>query len=172
MPDQRDFYPHYIPEVTTDLSNMEGDGCHMLYRHWDNLRQGRDMPASTDFSLMDVYKIAPRLILLDVVHADDGQIRHLYRFVGTKIVDYRRRRHVPEPDHTGKYADEATRYFTPAPVSEFYIQCTELARPLLAFGVFKTETKVDLHERLALPLSDNTGAVHRLIVCVHRPKDL
>jgi len=151
---------------------MKGETSLELYRYWEGLRKGRDMPACDDFAMMDIYKIAPYLIMLDVVRGGDGSIRHLYRYVGTKIVEYRRKRGMTAPDHTGQFVDEASRYYSPESIANSYAQCTEEGTPLLAYGTFKTDVKVDLHERLSLPLGDGKGSVQRLAVCVYRPKDL
>jgi len=151
---------------------MSGETCLELYRYWVGLCDGRDMPTCDEFSLMDVYKIAPYLIVLDVVPGEDRSIRHLYRFVGTKVVEYRRKRGMIDADYTGQFVDEASRHYVPDSIVDSYVQCTKDATPLLTYGMFMTDTKVDLHERLALPLGDGKGAVQKLAVCVYRPKDL
>lgn len=102
---ESDTHEAYDPETTSDLSDMHGELSLNLYRYWDSLRNGRAMPTWNDFSLMDIYATAPYLLVLDVVRGDDGPVRHKYRFVGTKIVQYRRKRKIP--DHTGMFADEA-----------------------------------------------------------------
>ncbi|HJO74890.1 MAG TPA: hypothetical protein QGH84_06730 [Rhodospirillales bacterium] len=153
-------------ENTSDLSGMEGKLSHALLGHWDGLRGSRKMPACDEFSLMDIYKIASCLIVLDVVRTDDGRLRHRYRFVGTTIVGYRRNR--SPADHTGMFVDEITRLYSPELLIDCYVRCTEDGVPNLGKGEWKTDTLSGRYERLAVPLGDEEGVVQQLAVCIDR----
>lgn len=151
---------------TSDLSAMEGKLSHRLLRYWDGLRGGRKMPACDEFSLMEIYKIASCMMVLDVVRNDEGRLRHRYRFVGTKIVDYRRNR--SPADHTGMFVDEVQRHYLPKLIIEPYVRCTEDGVPILGNGEWKTDFLSGRYERLAVPLGDEEGVVQQLAVCIDR----
>tara|TARA_R110000772_G_scaffold49123_7_gene112926 strand:- start:18233 stop:18592 length:360 start_codon:yes stop_codon:yes gene_type:complete len=115
---------------------------------------------------MDVYRLAPSLLLLDVVRDDDGRLRHKYRYVGTRIVEYRRLRGLG--DHTGMFVDAAPRYYSGAQLRDSYDLCTEQAVPMLTTGIWQGSGAAGGFERLVLPLFGDDGAVSRLAACVDR----
>lgn len=156
-----------IPETTApDLTPMAGRTSRALHAYWRDLAEGVGMPRAGDFSPMDIYRLAPSLLLLDVMRDADGRLRHRYRYVGTRIVEYRRLRGLG--DHTGTFADAAPRYYSGAQLIESYMMCTKQAVPMLTMGIWQGSGVSGRFERLVLPLFDDDGAVSRLAACVDR----
>lgn len=159
-----------VPEVvTTDLSAMAGVRTCALLAHWRALGGGPGVPKAADFHPVDVYALASRLLLLDVVREAGGRLRHRYRFVGTRIVRYRLLRGLG--DHTGSFVDEAPRYYSGDLLEESYRRCTEEAVPVLTTGAWCGVAARGRFERLALPLSGEDGTVNRLATLVDRFED-
>jgi hypothetical protein len=71
--DETDIYKTYNPEITSDLSDLKESISEDLFRYWDGLRNGRAMPTWDEFSLMDIYKSAPYMLVLDVVRSNEGK---------------------------------------------------------------------------------------------------
>lgn len=145
---------------------MAGERTRALHAYWQGLNRGPGTPLADDFKLMDIYKLASRLLLIDAVHADDGRLRHRYRYVGTKIVSYRVLRGLK--DHTGTFADEAPRYYSGDYLTDSYQRCTVEAVPVLTIGSWQGASRSGRFERLAVPLFDSGGDVIRLAVMVDR----
>lgn len=156
-----------VPEaITTDLSAMAGARTSTLHAHWRALGGGPGLPLAEDFHPVDVYALASRLLLLDVVREADGRLRHRYRYVGTRIVRYRLLRGLG--DHTGSFVDEAPRYYSGDLLEDSYRRCTEEAVPVLTTGAWCGVAAKGRFERLALPLFGGDGAVTRLVTLVDR----
>ncbi len=145
---------------------MRGCISGALHAYWRSLDNGAGTPRARDFLPMDVYRLAPSLLLLDVVRDDDGRLRHKYRYVGTRIVEYRRLRGLG--DHTGMFVDAAPRYYSGAQLRDSYDLCTEQAVPMLTTGIWQGSGAAGGFERLVLPLFGDDGAVSRLAACVDR----
>ncbi len=145
---------------------MAGAWTQVLHAYWQGLNLGAGMPLAESFQLMDVYKMASRLLLLDVVPAADGRLRHRYRYVGTKIVSYRLLRGLK--DHTGTFVDEAPRYYSGEYLTDSYQRCTVEAVPVLTTGFWEGAARSGRFERLAVPLFDSAGGVIRLAAVVDR----
>lgn len=73
-------------------------GLRALYDYWDERRSGRRMPGRKDLDPLDVPKLLPNLMLIDVVAVP---FRMAYRLVGTALVERMGR------DATGLSVEEA-----------------------------------------------------------------
>jgi len=168
------FYPEpdpspydVVPEAsTTDLSAMAGGLTRELLVHWQGLRHGAGTPLADQFRPVEVYQLASRLLLLDVVREPDGRLRHRYRYVGTRIVGYRLLHGLR--DHTGTFVDEAPRYYSGDQLADSYRRCTVEALPVLTTGTWRGTAGQGRFERLAVPLFDRDGAVMRLAALIDR----
>jgi hypothetical protein len=155
----------YNPVLTVDLSTISGEACIELLAYWQAQRGAEPFALWSNFELMDLWRIAPYLIIVDVEQTN-GDLRYLYRYMGTKIVEFRRHRNYPDP--TGLYFDQADRYYDPAPILEAYERCFEERVPVFMYGHYETEVAKGIHERLIVPLSDRGDAVDKFAVILDR----
>lgn len=142
-------------------------------RVWDYWRarwnSGQTPPGWGTFNLMDVYKDAPIILVLDVLPRPDI-IDFRYRFVGTTIVQYRWKLAVP--DHTGLTYYEARHQYDFREVKATYDRCAKTGQPALMQRNFDAHDASGTHERLILPLMSPSGGVDKLVVVVERLTEL
>ena len=156
-------YP-YRPTVTSDLEALEGDCSTSLYEYWLSKKTAGTAPDWSNFKLMDLYAIAPVMTVIDVVDKDDaGKLR--YRFMGTRIVEYRRHRR--NPDLTGKTFAEGERAYDPSAMADAYMASIKTATPVLMKGEYRTESAYGTHDRLILPWQID-GEIARLTTALDR----
>lgn len=157
----------YRPEQLTSWEHLAGPSCAELHRYWSDKRGGEEAPAWADFVFIELYRVAPCMVVYDVAESGDiGQLR--YRFVGTRIVEYRRHRRLPDP--TGRTFAETDRAYDPSPLRAAYAACVASRAPVLTRGAYRTENAQGLHERLTVPwLID--GRVARLTAALDRLPD-
>jgi hypothetical protein len=162
----------YDPEITLELSDLNGPATSILFEYWLTKKGARNAPQWDDFEFMDLYMAAPVMAVMDVDPSLDAR-KLRYRFVGTKIVEYRRFRKYP--DLTGKTFEDGDRSYDPKAMLEAYNACIRTAKPILMRGEYQTDQSMGTHERIILPwlIGENvarlTNALDRFPVAVTVP---
>ncbi|MCK5777748.1 MAG: hypothetical protein KAH11_03085 [Rhodospirillales bacterium] len=146
----------YQPEIISGVDKLRGEAASALYAYWLDKKADQLAPDWSDFDFMILFRIAPVMVVLDVDPSfDAGKL--FYRFMGTKIVEYRRHRDIP--DLTGRTFAEADRSYNTATMNEAYTKCMTTATPVLMRGQYQTDVYYGEHERIVLPwLVDGTVA--------------
>lgn len=126
-----------------------------LYRHWDQKRGGRLLPARADFDPSEIRTALPHLQLLDIV---DGRFR--YRLVGTQVsADIGR-------DMTGSFA--GTNVHPPGygqAIVDLYERVRRSRRPLFAAAEYETPAGIiQALSRLLLPLGADGRTVDMILI--------
>jgi len=138
-----------LPDIETSLLQQ-------LYHYWVDRRGGRLHPARADIDPVDIPRLLPYIMLVDVL--DDGQ-RFRFRLVGTRIA--------MGADPTGRFLHE-----TVSPglyghhVMALYGKAAKSARPLYSVFDYKFEDRRvpgRIH-RLFLPLSDDGANVNMMLI--------
>ena len=126
-----------------------------LHAYWNDRRAGRDMPARSDIDPIDIPRLLPNLLLIDV---EPGTRRLKVRVAGTTVVE------MYGSDYTGRYLDEIDFGDRRAAVLFDYNTCLETRQPYAAEHSFWTDRGITYRiERLILPLSDDGETVSQLI---------
>ena len=122
-------------------------------------RGARDAVARGDIDPIDLKKILPLMILIDVV--PDAR-RYVYRLVGTHEVEMR------GSDPTGKPVDEAY-YAEAAGDTAYYLdRVVRTRQPVLYRGTYQPlRTRTQREDVLFLPLSKDGEAVNMIMVLGH-----
>lgn len=121
------------------------------YNHWLDLRIGGELPMAEAFDLLSLPDLVSKITLFDVV--DD---RIFVRFVGADIVDE------TGQDTTGFYLDELPGM---ADVQNRSRNLVETGQPyfLTNLPVTWTSMQYSTYATLALPCSDESGAIIRIV---------
>ncbi len=150
-------------EVFAEWSPTLLADCHSslqeLYEYWAAQRGARSMPARSDIDPVDLKKILPLLILIDVV---PDPRRYIYRLVGTHEVEMR------GGDPTGKPVDEAY-YAESAGDTAYYLdRVVRTRQPVLYRGTYQPlRTRTQREDVLFLPLSKDGETVNMIMVLGH-----
>lgn len=150
--------------VTHDPQTIDGKLTSALFEYWSERKSDAPVPAWTSFQFMDLHKIAPYMTVLDVPPSNDPN-KVVYRFMGTKIVEYRRQREIP--DLTGRAFDEADRLYDPQPMVDAIAAAIADGLPVLMIGEYETADTIGTHARLILPWTID-GTVQRLTTVLER----
>lgn len=137
-------------------------------RVWDYWREKagtRPAPRWGEFSLMDIYQDAPITLVLDVDRRS-GNLSYRYRYVGTKIVEYRWR--LNRPDQTGQSFEDAEHQYDLTEIKAAYDRCAETGEPSMMQRDFVTLDASGRYERLILPLVTEGGEVDKLVCTIER----
>lgn len=154
----------YDPETSTDMERIRGEQSSVLHGYWLEKQGAAALPAWSSFEFMDLYRIAPSMIVYDVDDPGDANTLR-YRFVGTTIVKYRK--HRTNPDLTGQTFADGQRAYDPTAMAAAFNACMREARPILMQGNYQTEFASGEHERLIVPWSLD-GVVARLTSVLDR----
>lgn len=126
-----------------------------LELYWRGKCTGRKMPSRRDLDPVDIPKLLPSILLLDV-EADTGRLR--FRLVGTRISDIYGR------DYTGQYLDEIFFGRNRDQIIDAYQSVASDGGPHHCFIDFTNRDGLEFDmERLILPLSTDGEAVDKLI---------
>ncbi len=87
-----------------------------LYDYWTRQRQGRAFPRREDIDPVDIPRLLPSLMLLEVHAASGGGHRFRFRLAGTAICD------IAGVDLTGRWLDEM---FYPGPYVGYLVRLNE-----------------------------------------------
>lgn len=130
-----------------------------LYTYWQKMRGDSRIPPRSAFDPIQVPRLLPNLILLDV-EPDSGRL--IVRVLGTRVATVYGR------DYTGQYLDEIYFGSNAASVLEDYGTCARDGIPVLGERNFRNVRDVVYRmERLILPLSDDGKEVNKLISGLH-----
>ena len=145
-------------ETTFEEKGREAVASPMLLSAYDlwvtNLR-GRTLPSRADFDPVDMPKLLPHIILVDV---ENPGPRLRVRLSGTNVVN------VFGGDYTGQYLDEIDFGDARQKILHDYIFAVDAKRPLFSDHKFRRLSGTYLNiERVILPLSDNDDSVNILM---------
>ena len=134
---------------------IESPRLRALHDYWNQRRGGRAMPARSDIDPVDIPRLLPNLLLLDV---EPGTGRLKVRVAGTTVVE------MYGSDYTGRYLDEIDFGDRRAAVLFDYTTCLQTRQIYVSEHSFWTDRDVTYRiERLILPLSDDGRTVSHLI---------
>lgn len=134
---------------------IESPRLRALYDYWNERRAGRAMPTRTAIDPIDIPRLLPNLLLLDV---EPGAGRLKIRVAGTTVVE------MYGSDYTGRYLDEIDFGDRRAAVLHDYSTCLQTRQPYVSEHSFWTVRAVSYRiERVILPLSDDGETVSQLI---------
>lgn len=145
-------------ETTFEEKGREAVASPMLLSAYDlwvtNLR-GRTLPSRADFDPVDMPKLLPHIILVDV---ENPGPRLRVRLSGTNVVN------VFGGDYTGQYLDEIDFGDARQKILHDYIFAVDAKRPLFSDHKFRRLSGTYLNiERVILPMSDNDDSVNILM---------
>ena len=127
-----------------------------IYDYWQRKRGGRRMPRRPDIEPLELTKLLPGIMLVDVV-ADDR--RFVYRLVGTREVEAR------GEDPTGKSVGEKFFGSTRENVLSNYDRVCRERMPLFDDYSFSASGGRFIDEQvLFLPLSNDDQTVSQILV--------
>ena len=129
-----------------------------IYDYWTDKRGGRSMPARTDLDPLDIPKLLPNIILIDVEPPDD---RLRVRLMGTWIV------HMFDSDYTGQFVDELDLGEAADEIVQEYSAAVVAAEPICSDHRLRTLSGqfYDI-ERVILPLSNDGIRVTMLLIAL------
>jgi len=119
------------------------------------------LPGRQHFDPLDIYKVMPRVWMLDVVR-EGGDIRLKYRLVGTKEVDTLKR------DVTGKWLDEVHPHLQHASAAlARYRFMVETGRPTYRKGpvIFAHDPDHRIVENCMAPMARDGTTVDMIAIC-------
>jgi hypothetical protein len=158
----------YTPVISRDVHSAKGERTRPLLTYWETLCGEGTLPGWQNFNLMDLYKIAPYLAVLDVEGADSAP-KYRYRYVGSYLV--RTREGLENADPTGKIFDEIPRAYDFTPILETFTSCISEKVPFLISGSFLTYRQFGYGERLIVPLTNDGKKIDKLVTCLDRLKE-
>lgn len=144
---------------------ITGPRTRRVWTYWRQQAGAAPAPGWTGFNLMDVYRDAPCMLVLDVL-PETAPVDYRYRFVGTVIVHYRWK--LPVPDHTGLRYSETQHQYDFREVKACYDRCAESGQPVLMRRDYDVYDASGVHERLVLPLIGPDGETEKLAVILDR----
>ena len=140
------------------LKNVKSPKLREAFKLWDSKRGKRHMPSRADFDPVEMPKLLPSIILVDV--ESDGP-RLKIRLAGTKIVD------MFGANYTGSYMDEIQFGDVREKILREYNLAASEKRPVFSDHEFRKLN--DYHhtvERVILPLSNDDETVNMLLAVV------
>lgn len=127
------------------------------YDYWDRKRAGRRMPSRADLDPVEIPRLLPHIILVDVLR---DPLRFRYRLVGTDIVEKR------GFDPTGRMVGDAYFGATPGEVLGRYYDIVENRRVRFIDAPFvEPRGWYAYSERLMMPLSSDGATVDMVFIC-------
>jgi hypothetical protein len=134
------------------------DRIQQAYDYWRRIAAGRAMPARKDLDPVDIPRLLPYVMLVEV----EGPGRFRYRLIGTAIAQEQ------GVNATGRYVGEAIKNpeYRVHGLS-LYEQCVRERRPIYSESLFLSseDGAIERHTKAVfLPLSDDGAAVDRVFV--------
>jgi hypothetical protein len=148
--------------VTDGLADLRvqlgGEDQKTLFDYWLAKRGSRRMPARADLDPVDIVKLLPNLMLIDVIGAPP---RFRYRLVGTRVVQAS-----GNEDRTGHFFEEYEFYHRYPHILAQYRQVVATGSPLFAPEPFRNREHGTSYEveRLLLPLGPGDEKVDMILV--------
>jgi hypothetical protein len=124
-------------------------GCH----------DSAEIPKLRDLDLMDIYSIAPNIVIIDMEGGGDGR-RFLWRYAGSGI------RHLTGMEITNRYVDEIYDPDAKERCEEIYNNVCETHQPHAweySVRVAGYDNSSRDYERLLLPVANDNGETRHLI---------
>jgi len=131
-----------------------------IHAYWLAKRGQRRMPSRQDIDAVEIPRLLPNLMLIDVFH---DPLRFRYRLIGTRVVD------ATGEDRTGRCFDSVDFIAANPIVREQYAACVASGEPVHSLEPFyrrDSGTAYDV-ERLLLPLSSDDATVDVILVYFH-----
>lgn len=153
------------PELFVDSPDQLPTGSdpkiHALFEYWLSLGPGDRLPGRQHFDPVDIPRLLPYLMLLDV---EQPGLRLRNRLLGTKIVEYRGR------DYTGRWFHEVFEDFEKSSLFAMYQKAVSTRRPVWHFGrpILHENSDYKARELLCLPLARDGSTVDMLLVIMVR----
>lgn len=143
--------------IVTMTETFRSPVTRTLFDYWRMKRGSRPYPAWTDINLMDLYRIAPQIIVRDVI---DGGAEFRCRYSGTGISA------VLGLDGTGELLCETYNPQAAEAIKARYRPVLEARGPVRAVGYVQAVKKnlPTAFEAVYLPLAGKDGAVGHIIV--------
>lgn len=135
-----------VQAIELDLADVPYPDLKRALAYWTLKRQDRFAPIKKAMDPVDLVKVLPRIMLVDV-EADPLDFR--YRLAGTGICDT----HRTEPTGTRPRDLEPKNYGTL--IHQHYCQAVETRSPILHLIILDTFDRSRAYARLLLPLSDD-----------------
>jgi hypothetical protein len=152
MPLQRD-----PPERAADefAAAFAGTVLAELYDYWRAKRGGRFAPSRADIDPVEIPRLLPHLMLVDVV---DGGARFRYRLAGTEIESRF------GCSMVGRYIDEMMRGRYSDYLHDLYRELLASRRPLYSESAYASDDSAPLQaRRLMLPLSADGSVIDMVL---------
>lgn len=132
-----------------------------LFAYWQSIRPGDRLPGRQHFDPVDVPRLLPYLMLIDV--AQPGP-RLRNRLLGTKIVEYRGR------DYTGRWFHDVFENFEATGLFAMYRRVVSTGRPVWHLGrpILHENADYKTRELLCLPLARDGETVDMMLVILVR----
>jgi hypothetical protein len=144
--------------MTTTASPITDDRLQLAYDYWRRIAAGRRMPGRRDLDPVDIPRLLPHVMLVEV-HGPD---RFRYRLIGTAIAQEQgvnaTGRYVGEVIANPEYRRHALR---------LYGECTRECHPVYSESIFLSPRggEVERHTKaLFMPLSEDGERVNQVFV--------
>jgi hypothetical protein len=147
---------------------FRADDVRAFWQHLTMLCAETCPPKAADLDLMDFYKLAPFISLLDI-ERPSGRLR--VRFAGTAIVEMFGR------DATGRYKDDLNIGRHTRALVDIYDSVISERRPYWSLAKVELQVETDFrcgrdhvfdYERIACPLVDDDGTVVSILTIIIR----
>lgn len=144
--------------MEAETSAITDDRVREAYAYWRRIAAGRPMPRRADLDPLDIPKLLPHVMLVEV----HGPGRYRYRLIGTATAQEQ------GTNATGKFVDQAiagAEYR--ANVIGLYDECARERCALYAESLFLSPTggAVERHTKVAfMPLSEDGMTVNQIFV--------
>lgn len=141
-----DAYPHAAFRCLADYYLMQS--------------KGDALPVRATFDMMAIYKIAERLVLIDLEGEVDGFHRFKWRYAGTGL------RRLVGVEMTGRYLDDVAEPDNARMAATIYREMIETRAPHVwrhNVRVQEEDRRFLDYDRFLLPLADDQGACRHLI---------
>ncbi|MCC3304284.1 PAS domain-containing protein [Sneathiella sp. HT1-7] len=136
------------------IEDVKSEMLQKAYQLWESKREGRSIPSRSNFDPLEMPKILPHIILIDV---EEPTSRLKVRLVGTRVVE------MFGGDYTGMYLDEVDFGEARNKILEDYQTAASMKRPLFSDHMFRKLNKYTQNiERVILPLSDDDKRINIL----------
>ena len=133
-----------------------------FHAYWDSLKKpAGGMPALSDINLMDIYKLAPWIVILDVISGENPSTQFRWRYVGTQL-----RETLFAVELTGQFVHNLSNLNWAELIQDCYEKMVSNPSPHMwrCQGKTFTDEPEPIHySRLLFPLGGQSGAVEHLI---------
>jgi hypothetical protein len=128
----------------------------ILFEYWKQKCGPRPRPRFDEIDLMDVYEIAPYIVIKDVI---EGGKNFAMRFWGTGV------RNTVGIEGTGKTARDLYSGDNREHINEAFKEVIRTGKPIRVLGRVSVDPEKDylVYEGVHLPLDDGAGNISRLI---------